>query len=128
MIPPAHGATSSTRRPPRHAARSASISPTASVGGGETTFHVAFSARLGFVKRLPGQRVSRVRFSRGVSEQSILITTPCGALSTAVGGQSLLVPNKKVVWEISNSYLSFVKDTNLITTGIGDPNSKEEAV
>jgi hypothetical protein len=44
-----------------------------------------------------------------------------------VGGQSLLVPNK-VVWEISNSYLSFVKDTNLITTDIGDPNSKEEAV
>ena len=40
----------------------------------------------------------------------------------------MLVPNKKVVWEISNSYLSFVKDTNLITTGIGDPNSKEEAV
>ena len=89
-----------------------------------------------------------------------------------------IVPNKKVVWEISNSYLSFVKDTsewdgskvvfeisangektelrfthvgltpegecykdcstawsfyvnnslrNLITTGIGDPNSKEEA-
>jgi hypothetical protein len=25
-------------------------------------------------------------------------------------------------------YLSFVKDTNLITTDIGDPNSKEEAV
>jgi uncharacterized protein YndB with AHSA1/START domain len=89
-----------------------------------------------------------------------------------------LVPNKKVVWEISNSYLSFVKDTSewdgtkvvfeiaahgdktelrfthngltpegecyencstawsfyvnnslqsLITTGIGDPNAKEEA-
>jgi uncharacterized protein YndB with AHSA1/START domain len=89
-----------------------------------------------------------------------------------------LVPNKKIVWEISNSYLSFVKDTSewdgskvvfeiaangektelrfthvgltpegecyedcstawsfyvnnslrtLITTGMGDPNSKEEA-
>ena len=89
-----------------------------------------------------------------------------------------LVPNKKVVWEITESYLSFVKDTsewdgsrvvfeisanggktelrfthvgltpegecyedcstawtfyvnnslrNLITTGIGDPNAKEEA-
>ena len=90
-----------------------------------------------------------------------------------------LVPNKKIVWEISNSYLSFVKDTsewdggrvvfeisgrgemtelrfthvgltpegecyencstawsfyvnnslrNLITTGIGDPNSKVKQV